>query len=182
MLVADSILPKLGRQYVDLNREQELKRFLYHESRLLDAEEYEAWLGLMAEDIHYWMPVQENRDRKDKAGTFSATRMAFFDDNYQQLKTRIDRFGMHTAWSENPRTRHVHSVSNIEVFETANPEEFEVQSVFINCRNARERDQDIIMGRRVDLIRCVKGDYYLAKRLIILSHNVLLSKNINTFF
>ncbi len=182
MLIKEAILPPAASEYASPDIELKITHFLYREARLLDTENYPSWLALMTEDIHYWMPVQENRNRKDSAGTFCTNRMAFFDDSYRELKRRVDRFVMPTAWAEDPRTRHVHSISNIEVFTTENPMEYEVHSVFTNYRNTREIDQDIIMGRRKDLLRQVEGEYYIAKRLILIAQNVLLSKNINTFF
>ena len=34
----------------------EVEQFLYREARLLDAEQFDGWLEMLTEDIHYWMP------------------------------------------------------------------------------------------------------------------------------
>ena len=39
---------------------QEIAEFLYREADLLDERRYEDWLGLLAEDIRYWMPMRRN--------------------------------------------------------------------------------------------------------------------------
>jgi 3-phenylpropionate/cinnamic acid dioxygenase small subunit len=39
---------------------QEIAEFLYREAELLDERRYDEWLGLLAEDIRYWMPMRRN--------------------------------------------------------------------------------------------------------------------------
>ena len=57
-----------------------------------------------------------------------------------------------------------------------------MHSAFTNVRNRNEADQDIIHGRREDVLRAVDGGYRLLRRRVFIVQNVLLSKNLNTFF
>ncbi|RYZ10939.1 MAG: 3-phenylpropionate dioxygenase, partial [Comamonadaceae bacterium] len=86
----------------------EVQQFLYREARLLDEERYEEWLGLMTEDIHYWMPGIQARHRRDKTPRLDPQRMAFFDDDLLNMRRRVTRFLDPTAWAEDPPTRSVH--------------------------------------------------------------------------
>ena len=36
----------------------EVEEFLYAEADLLDSRRFDDWLELLADDIHYWMPVR----------------------------------------------------------------------------------------------------------------------------
>ena len=36
----------------------EAEEFLYHEADLLDSRRFDEWLNLLADDIHYWMPLR----------------------------------------------------------------------------------------------------------------------------
>lgn len=159
----------------------EIEQFLFREARLLDENDYSGWLALLAPDIHYWMPIIENRVRNDPKGNFGPDRLAYFDDTIDDIKRRIVRFQAQTAWAENPATRHVHVITNIEVEKTDAPSEFVVHSVFTNYRNRGERDEDLLFGRRRDIVRNQDGVWLLARRRILLAQTVLLSKNINTF-
>ncbi len=38
----------------------EVERFIYHEAALMDDRRYEDWVDLMADDIHYFMPIRKN--------------------------------------------------------------------------------------------------------------------------
>lgn len=160
----------------------EVEAFLYHEAWLLDRERHREWLGLVTEDIHYWMPNFENRFRANAAVTLEPGRMAHFDDSHADLERRVRRFEQDTAWSESPATRHVHSITNIEVMPGERDGELFVRSVFINYRNRSERDTDLLFGRREDVLRRVGGTWKLARRVVHAAQNVLQSKNLNTFF
>lgn len=157
------------------------ERFLYTEARLLDAENYTGWIALVDEDIRYWMPGMETRRRDDKRGPYAYGEMAYFDDTYADLKVRVARYNEPSAWADNPATRHAHIITNIEAYETNDPTLVAVFSCFTNVRNRNEKDQDVIHGRREDVLRRHGAGFRLALRRIFTVHNVLLSKNLNTF-
>jgi len=160
---------------------REIEQFLFREARILDEGDYETWLLLLADDIHYWMPVIENRMREDPKGAYGPERVAFFDDNRTDLGRRVARFMSRTAWAENPPTRHLHVISNVEVEPGERETEVIAHSVFVNYRNRDERDQDVLTGRRRDVLRRDGNSWLIATRRILLAQNVLLSRNINTF-
>lgn len=161
--------------------QHEVEQFLFREARLLDAEAYTAWLDLLADDVHYWMPGIESMNRTDPEGTYRSDRMAYFDDTKFDIDKRIVRFTSDTAWAENPPTRHLHMVSNIEVEETADPDEVVAHSLTIVHRGRYENLGEVLYARREDLLRRTDGRLLLARRKIVLGHSTLPSKNLNTF-
>ncbi len=160
----------------------EIEQFLYREARMLDDERYQEWLGLMTEDIHYWMPGIQARHRKDKKPRLDPARMAFFDDDLLNMRRRVTRFLDPTAWAEDPPTRSCHVISNIEVELTDLEHEYRVYSTFINCRGHQETEEYWLAGRRKDVLRRVEdGTLRLASREIVITQSVLLAKNLNVF-
>ncbi len=170
---------------VDLPTAHRITQFLYREARLLDAERWQDWLALMSEDIHYWMPAIENRRRADKLGAYAPGRGAYFDDNLLDLSRRVARFQQPSAWAEDPLTRHVHVISNVEALHGAAAGEYLVHSVFVNYRSRGEADNDLLLGRREDLLRVhgepEAGEFRIARRKIVITQSLFLSKNLNTF-
>jgi ethylbenzene dioxygenase beta subunit len=160
----------------------EVQQFYYFEARLLDEERYEEWLGLMTPDIRYWMPGIQARYRKDKAPKLSAKRMAFFDDDFLNLRRRVTRFMHDTAWAEDPPTRAVHTISNVEVELTGKDGELRAWSAFVVVRGRNEREESWLAGRRSDLLRR-GGDGLLriTERQVTITETVLLAKNLNVF-
>lgn len=174
---------KATAQSVSMELAFELEQTLYREARYLDAERYDDWVEMLASDIHYHMPVIEGRYRKDKTDMVGdLTRMAYYNDSLADLKQRLARLKTGTAWSEDPATRFVHLITNIEVESTGNEGEYKVYSNFVAYRNRNERDQDVQPGNREDIWRRTENGFQLVKRLIILKQNVLMSKNMNIYF
>lgn len=160
----------------------EIEQFLFREARLLEEERYEEWLGIMTEDIHYWMPGIQARYRKDKAPRFSHSRMAHFDDDLLNLRRRVTRSLHETAWAEDPPTRTCYMVSNVEVEPIERTDEFNVHSVILNVRGRNETEEDWLMARRKDRLRRLgDGSYRLARREIYITQAVILAKNLNIF-
>lgn len=159
-----------------------LERFLRKEARLLDLELYREWYNLLAEDLFYWMPLRENRQRRDKRREIEPGNMAFFDERKADIDVRLQRLESGKAWIEDPAGRHVYAITNVEAFHTAGSDEYEVLSVFTLYRNRSNHDESTIMGRRRDILRRQGEDFVIARRLILLQQAVLLSKNLSVFF
>lgn len=167
---------------VELSTAYEIETFLKREARLLDTERYDDWLALLADDIHYWMPAIESRRRANNGGaTYLPGRMAFFDDYLEHLQKRVTRFKQPTAWAEDPPTRHVHVIGNVEAYPGQAASEYLVYSTFVNYRSRVEADNDMLIGRRTDVIRRTPQGLRLARRKIVITQTLLQAKNLNTF-
>lgn len=160
----------------------EVQQFLFREARLLDDGRYREWLGLLTEDVHYWMPVIENTLGRGAPHRYDPTHLAFFDDDLGGLEKRVRKLTNRTAWTENPPTRQCHVISNIEVEATARDDELRVHSVFVHHRGMGERDEFSLVGRREDLLRRTARGLRLARRRIVIDQHVLLARNLNVFF
>ena len=160
----------------------EVERFYAREARLLDGERYQDWYAMLADDLFYWMPLIENRYRRDKRPTLSPDHMALFDETKADIAVRIGRLASNLVWTEDPPTRHVYIVANVEVFTTAIDNEFEVHSTFTQYRNRSEHDDAVLFGRRRDILRRDGGGLSIARRLILLPQAVLSTKNLSAFF
>ncbi|WP_233630869.1 MULTISPECIES: 3-phenylpropionate/cinnamic acid dioxygenase subunit beta [unclassified Pseudomonas] len=158
-----------------------VEQFLLREARLLDDERWDDWLLTLSEAIHYWMPGIENRRREDKSGPYRLEHMALFDDGLRELQRRVARFKQPSAWAENPPTRNVHLISNIEVYAGEQLGEYRAYSCFINVRSRGLDEQYQLTGRREDVLRLEADGLKLFKRKILIPNAMLLCKNINTF-
>jgi len=107
--------------------------------------------------------------------------MAHFDDSLAELKLRASRWKQRTAWSEDPPTRNIHYISNIEVEPSEEENDWLVRSVAISLRNRNEDEEDWLGGRRIDLIRQTPEGLRLVRREVFIAQTVFLSKNFNTF-
>lgn len=159
-----------------------ITRHYYREARLLDQERYDDWYETLADDLFYWMPLRENRFRRDSDPGLDPAKMALFDERKVDIAIRLGRINSNLVWTEDPPSRHVFMVSNIEAYHTDTPGEFEVQSAFVQYRNRSEHDEAQLFGRRIDVVRRTGEVFQLVRRLILLPQSVLLTKNLTVFF
>jgi 3-phenylpropionate/cinnamic acid dioxygenase small subunit len=175
--------PTLERAGVEL--QHEIEQFLYYEAELLDERRFDEWLELLADDLHYWMPTRGNRARKEMHKEFAGPReAAFFDEDKDSMVRRVRRIDTGMAWAEDPPSRTRHMVSNVRVLATENENELEARCAYLLYRSRLERDVEIFVGARRDVLRRVDEGvgWQIARRTIILDQATLLAKNLSVFF
>jgi 3-phenylpropionate/cinnamic acid dioxygenase small subunit len=160
----------------------EVEQFLYAEAALLDARRYRAWLSLVADDIHYWMPIRRTVTNSELDREFTKPGdMAYFDDDRELLEMRVKKLEAGSAWSEDPPSRSRHFVSNVRVLDVAG-DEVTVEACFHLYRTRLNTDIDTWVGRRVDVLRRTDGRFLLARRHLFLDQTVIQSTNMSTIF
>ncbi|MEU8102934.1 3-phenylpropionate/cinnamic acid dioxygenase subunit beta [Nonomuraea muscovyensis] len=168
----------------------EVEQFYYEEADLLDAGRYADWLDLLADDLDYWMPTRTNRLRRQQALSVAARgEAAFYDESKESLAWRVRRFDSGMAWAEDPPSRTRHLIGNVlarHVDPAEHPgfttDDLLVRSVFLVYRNRLEREENVFAGSRTDILRRTGNGLQVARRTILLDQNILLAKNISTFF
>lgn len=160
----------------------EVERFLYDEAALLDARQYREWLGFIADDIHYWMPIRRTVMKNDLEHEFTKPdAMAYFNDDRTVLEMRVKKLEASSAWSEDPPSRSRHFVSNIRILEVSG-DEITLDACFHVYRTRLNSEVESWVGRRTDVLRRDGPSFKLAKRHIFLDQTVILSKNMSTLF
>jgi len=130
--------------------------FLYHEARLLDTGQLEAWLELFTEDATYWLPLE--RDQKDPLETSS-----IIHDDRTLLALRVKQARHPRAHARLPLARTVHQVGNV-VVEEAN-DEVRVSSTLqvVEFRNEKQRLYGALVEHR---LRLVNGSFKIAHKRV----------------
>lgn len=82
--------------------------FLFHEARLLDGRRFDEWLALFADECLYWLPVGDDDAELEPAIVY---------DNRARLEERVFRLNETRAYAQEPPSRTLHNVSNVEVVE-----------------------------------------------------------------
>ena len=112
----------------------------YDEADLLDAQDCDAWLALLTDDIRYLMPVRVTtaHDAGDSRGGHGALRRGPV-----LAGKRVARFATEHAWTEDPPSRIRHFITNVRCFEGATDDELiaekEAQEHVAPCGKAGER-------------------------------------------
>ena len=160
----------------------EVEQFLYAEAALLDARRYRDWLALLADDIHYWMPIRRTVTAADIDREFTKPGdMAFFDDDRTLLEMRVKKLEAGSAWSEDPPSRSRHFVSNVRILEVAG-DEITLEAAFHLYRTRLNTEVDSWIGRRVDVLRRQGDAFLIARRHLFLDQTLIRSTNMSTLF
>jgi 3-phenylpropionate/cinnamic acid dioxygenase small subunit len=132
-------------------------QFLYHEARLLDTGQLEAWLALFTDDATYWLPLEQ--DQKDPAETSS-----IIHDDRTLLELRVKQARHPRAHARLPLARTVHQVGNVLVV-SENNSETRVNSTLqvIEFRNEKQRVYGALVEHR---LRPVNGSFRIAHKRV----------------
>jgi len=168
---------------------EEIEDFLFAEADLLDQRRFGEWLALLADDLHYFMPLRRNvpfGQHQARENTRAGEDISWFDEDKWTLSKRVDQIMTGIHWAEEPLSRVCHFVTNIRLL-AARPSvmaatEVEIGSRFLIYQNRVETETYLFAGKRTDLLRRAGESWQLARREIVLDQNVLLAKNLTVFF
>jgi 3-phenylpropionate/cinnamic acid dioxygenase small subunit len=155
-------------------------QWLVDEAYLLDAQEYERWLALLTDDVHYLMPVRVTTALG--SGYDTAPGAAHFDENKYSLSRRVARFLTEHAWTEDPPSRLRHHISNVRTFATGDDDHLIVDSAVLLFRSRGDiREPSLVSAGREDLLRREAGEWRLARRTILVDESVIRMQNLAIF-
>lgn len=86
---------------------EEAERFLVAEAWLLDERRFEEWEALFTDDAVYWVPMDPARDPADS--------VSIIYDDRRRLHERVYRLTKTPVLDQNPPSRTVRIVANVEV-------------------------------------------------------------------
>jgi benzoate/toluate 1,2-dioxygenase beta subunit len=111
-----------------------VEHFLFHEARLLDTGQLEAWLELFTDDATYWLPLE--RGQQDP---FEMSSIVHDDRTLLELRVK-----------QAPLARTVHQVSNIMVAGEANGETVVHSTLqLVEFRNEKQRLYGALVEHRL---------------------------------
>lgn len=154
--------------------------FLLDEAAALDENRLQDWLGMLHPEIDYRIPIRATRERAAGRG-FSEEGCHLFE-NYEALKTRVDRFATDYAWSDDPPARTRRFLSNFRLFELGGSDDLRMHaSLLVYRERFAERGSQLLAGERIDDLRELDGELKLVRRLALLDHAVLPTPNLGFF-
>ena len=133
------------------------EQFLYHEARLLDTGQLEAWLELYTDDATYWVPLENNQ--KDPHETSS-----IIHDDKPLLDLRVKQARHPRAHARQPLARTVHQVGKVVVV-SESPSETKLNSTLqlVEFRNEKQRLYGALVEHH---LRKVNGSFKIAHKRV----------------
>jgi 3-phenylpropionate/cinnamic acid dioxygenase small subunit len=135
----------------------EVEQFLYHEARLLDTGQLEAWLDLFTADAVYWVPLE--RDQREAAETSS-----IIHDDRTLLELRVRQARHPRAHARLPLARTVHQIGNVMLLGEDNGELLVGSTLqLVEWRNERQRLWGALVEHR---LRRADGAFKIAYKRV----------------
>ena len=154
--------------------------FLYLEAALLDDRDHRAWLDLVADDIHYVVPVRVTSPHS--LADSALEDMAHFDEDRYSLEKRVERLETEHAWAEDPPSRTRRFVTNVRCWAGDADDEVVVRSNLLVFRSRGDvLGPDLLSGQRTDLLRQTDHGLRLVRREVLLDESVLRTQNLAIF-
>jgi benzoate/toluate 1,2-dioxygenase beta subunit len=154
--------PKAAAGPLDREALRAVEDFLIHEADLLDERRFEDWAALFTDDGIYWVPAVPDQDNPFDT-------ISIFYDDREGRDVRIRRLRHPKNLAEEPPTRTIHIVQNVQA-EAGEGGEIEVRSRLLmleyrngvqrlygaRCRHRLRRRGGgfAIAHKRVDLLNC----------------------------
>ena len=167
----------------------ELEDWLYQEAELIDERQFEQWLECFTDDLVYFMPIRRNvkfGEHAERENTPQGEGISWFDEDKWTLTKRVEQILTGHHYAEEPLSRVCHMVSNVRLQhvspDAANANEATVSSRFLVYQNRVEYENYTFVGKRLDRFRKSDVGWQVCRREITLDQNVLLAKNLSTFF
>jgi 3-phenylpropionate/cinnamic acid dioxygenase small subunit len=158
----------------------DVEQFYYREARLLDNRQYQSWLALCSESIHYVMPARTNPlvDNSERGNESmisierelegaDSTGTPIRNETYPYLMLRVERSFKPNAWAENPPARTRRIVGNIEILDVQN-DRLSVTSAFHLHYSRPGSENFLYAGQRRDVLLRGEDGYKILDRVIIM--------------
>ncbi|MCA2011557.1 3-phenylpropionate/cinnamic acid dioxygenase subunit beta [Pararhodobacter sp. CCB-MM2] len=181
--------PKLRRDPAYFALRAEIEEFFYDEAECLDTRRFEEWLGMLHEDLRYFMPMRHNvkfGQHDERENSREDYGISWFNEDKWTVSKRVEQILTGVHYAEEPLSRTTHMITNVQV-QTALPSVEAADEITTSCRfltylNRVEYETYFFVGKRYDRLKKVGGEWKVLHRRIILDQNVLQAKNLSTFF
>lgn len=141
--------------------QKELEVFLYQEARMMDQHQFDDWFALWDKECLYWVPCNKDDVNPERE-------LSIIYEQHDQIRERVRRLGSKFAHAQQPKSRLIRVVSNIEI-EIADEQTIVGTSTFV-LGEVRQDRQTVWFGRNHHtLIRTEKGLRIRRKKVFILN-------------
>lgn len=174
---------------ISIELRAEIEDFFYQEADFIDERRFKDWLEMLHDDIKYFMPMRRNvkfGQHAEKENTRQGMDISWFDEGKWTLTKRVEQILTGVHYAEEPLSRTSHLITNVRLLEHSQ-NEIGQETVKTSCRfyvylNRVEYEVEEMVGKRYDTLVKTEQGWKVLNREIILDQNILLVKNLTTFF
>jgi ethylbenzene dioxygenase subunit beta len=174
--LAEKILPSamtLSPAKLTLEEQREVEQFLFHEARLLDENEWDAWLKLFTQDGTYWAPLTH-----EQPDPFEHVSLFWEDALLREVRMR--RLKNWRNWSQQPPSRSAHVVGNVMIDGKDEFGNLVVHSTF-QMVEWRKEDQRLFAGTYRHILARENDTFLIRHKYVRLVNCEAVHENLQVF-
>jgi ethylbenzene dioxygenase subunit beta len=174
--LAEKILPSamtLSPAKLTLEEQREVEQFLFREARLLDDNEWDAWLELFTEDGTYWAPLTH-----DQPDPFEHVSLFWEDALLREVRMR--RLKNWRNWSQQPPSRSAHVIGNVMIDGRDERGNLVVHSTF-QMVEWRKEDQRLFAGTYRHILTRENDSFRIRHKYVRLVNCEAVHENLQVF-
>ena len=167
----------------------EIEEFFFDEAELVDNRQFMEWLDMLHEDLRYFMPMRHNVKfglHDERENTPEDEGISWFNEDKWTVTKRVEQILTGVHYAEEPLSRTSHLITNVQLKtaapDTKAPERVETSCRFLVYLNRVEYETYFFVGKRYDTLVKQNDEWKLLRREIIIDQNVMMAKNLSTFF
>lgn len=141
---------------------QEFEAFLFREARFMDNHQLNDWLELWDKDCLYWVPCNSEEVNPDRE-------LSIIYEKHDQIRERIRRLGGKFAHAQQPKSRLIRVLSNIEVT-SADDDSITGTSTFV-LGEVRLNRQVVWFGRNEHTLIRTEGGLRMRRKKVFVLNN-----------
>ena len=141
---------------------QEFEAFLFREARLMDTHQLGEWLELWDNDCLYWVPCNSEDVNPDRE-------LSIIYEQHAQIRERIRRLSGKFAHAQQPKSRLIRVLSNIEVT-SADDDSITGTSTFV-LGEVRLNRQMVWFGRNEHTLIRTEGGLRMRRKKVFVLNN-----------
>lgn len=146
----------------DAELQRRVEHFVFREAECMDQHEYDKWMALWDEDLLYWAPCHD-------VDLDPSRQISLIYDRREQLEQRIKRMKSNLAHAQNPKSRLMRVVSNIQIKQSSSTEILASSSFVIG--ELRLDVQSVWFGRSLHSLRPQGDDFRIRQKKVFLLNN-----------
>jgi 3-phenylpropionate/cinnamic acid dioxygenase small subunit len=171
-----------------LKLQYDIEQFYAREANFLDERQFEEWLDTMTDDVRYRVPIAQNVAFSDIDNEYlnNGLDVHWIDEGKETLENRVRQIRTGVHWAEEPLSRTAHLVSNVLIADdytdpVTHRRHLKVKSHVLTYRQRLADQEDILVGRKHDVLRADGDSWQLADRVIYINQTVYLGSSFSHF-
>ena len=136
--------------------------FIGYEAWCMDENRYDAWMALWEPELLYWVPI--NNDDHEPG-----VMVAIINDNRTQLEQRMTRLKSRLAYSQQPKSRMLRVVGNVNVL--SDEGDTVIATSTFTMGEFRIGRQEIYLGRNIHVLKKRDGRLRMSEKKVLLLNN-----------